>query len=159
MIFAIVGTQRFPFNRMFELIDEAIEAGIIEEEVVAQSGYTEYQPRNFTVIPFLAQEEMNEYVERSRCIISHAGVGSITNCLERGKPVIVIPRRKEWGEHVDDHQLEISKVFQENGYVAVAESRAELQKLVPCIEELTFQPYVRKQSDLISSIKNYVNSL
>ncbi|WKL00315.1 hypothetical protein Q0F98_24705 [Paenibacillus amylolyticus] len=40
MIFAIVGTQRFPFNRMFELIDEAIEAGIIEEEVVAQSGYT-----------------------------------------------------------------------------------------------------------------------
>ena len=129
LIFAIVGTQRFPFNRMFELIDEAIEAGIIEEEVVAQSGYTEYQPRNFTVIPFLTQEEMNEYVVRSRCIISHAGVGSITNCLERGKPVIVIPRRKEWGEHVDDHQLEISKVFQENGYAAVAESRAELQKV------------------------------
>lgn len=159
MIFAIVGTQRFPFDRMFELIDEAMEAGIIQEDVVAQSGYTEYKPRNFSVIPFLTQEEMNDYVERSRCVITHAGVGSITNCLERGKPVIVIPRRKEQGEHVDDHQLEISKVFQDRGYVAVAESREELQQLIPCIEELSFQPYVRQPSDLISSIKNYVNSL
>ncbi|WJH30920.1 hypothetical protein N6H13_10230 [Paenibacillus sp. CC-CFT742] len=52
MIFAIVGTQRFQFNRMFELIDQAIESGIIEEEVIAQSGYTDYKPRYFKVEPF-----------------------------------------------------------------------------------------------------------
>ncbi|MBR2567152.1 MAG: glycosyltransferase family 28 [Paenibacillus sp.] len=159
MIFAIVGTQRFRFDRMFILLDEAIEAGIIQEEVVAQSGYTSYEPRHFRTIPFLSQEEMNAYIERSRCVITHAGIGSITNCLERGKPVVVIPRRKDKGEHVDDHQLEIAKVFQERGYVAAAESQTELEKLIPAIEKMEFQPYVRQPSNLISSIKNYVNSL
>ncbi|MGQ8870919.1 PssE/Cps14G family polysaccharide biosynthesis glycosyltransferase [Paenibacillus sp. TSA_86.1] len=159
MIFAIVGTQRFSFDRMFALLDEAIEAGIIQEEVVAQSGYTSYEPRHFRTIPFLSQEEMNTYIESSRCVITHAGIGSITHCLERGKPVVVIPRRKDHGEHVDDHQLEIAKVFQERGYVAAAESQFELRELIPCIEEMEFQPYVRQPSDLVSSIKSYVNSL
>ncbi len=159
LIFAIVGTQRFQFNRMFELIDQAIESGIIEEEVIAQSGYTDYKPKYFKVEPFFSQDQINDYVSQSRCVISHAGVGTITNCLEMGKPVIVIPRRQALGEHVDNHQLEISKVFHDSGYVAVAESLEEMEDLVPNIETLTFQPYIRKESDLIASIKNYVNSL
>ncbi|MCM3135335.1 glycosyltransferase family 28 [Paenibacillus polysaccharolyticus] len=159
MIFAIVGTQRFSFDRMFALLDEAIEAGTIQEEIVAQSGYTSYEPRHFKTIPFLSQEEMDAYIEGSRCVITHAGIGSITNCLERGKPVVVIPRRKDKGEHVDDHQLEIAKVFQERGYVVVAESQSELRKVIPYIGEMEFQPYVRQPSDLISTIKSYVNSL
>jgi UDP-N-acetylglucosamine transferase subunit ALG13 len=154
-----VGTQRFQFNRIFELIDQAIEAGIIKDNVVAQSGYTDYQPRHFDIVPFFTQDQMDDYICKSRCIICHAGVGTITNCLELGKPVIVIPRRKELGEHVDNHQLEISKVFRDNGYVAVAENTEDLNKLIPNIENMNFKPYARKQSDLISSIKNYVNSL
>ncbi|MNC65908.1 hypothetical protein D3C75_1162480 [compost metagenome] len=70
-----------------------------------------------------------------------------------------MPRRKDQGEHVDNHQLEIAKVFQDKGYISVAQNEDELSALISNLDQLDFKPYVKSNSQLLSSIKGYINSL
>ena len=50
-------------------------------------------------------------------LITHGGVGSIITGLKNGKKVIAAPRLSEYGEHTNDHQLQIIDNFSENGYI------------------------------------------
>ena len=44
-LFVILGTQKFPFNRLMKALDELIEKGIYKpEEVYIQSAYYDYVP-------------------------------------------------------------------------------------------------------------------
>ena len=45
----------------------------------------------------------------------HAGVGSVMISLANGKRPIVMARRHEFGEHVDDHQVELARRMEANG--------------------------------------------
>lgn len=159
MIFVVLGTQRFQFNRLLKAIDNLIEEGKLPSDVLVQSGYSEYKPRHYQHKPFFNQEEMNEHIGKSEFVLSHAGVGVITSALQMNKKVIVMPRRKDQGEHVDNHQLEIAKVFQDKGYISVAQNEDELSALISNLNQLDFKPYVKSNSQLLSSIKGYINSL
>lgn len=159
MIFVVLGTQRFQFNRLLKAIDNLIEEGKLPSDVLVQSGYSEYKPRHYQHKPFFNQEEMNEHIGKSEFVLSHAGVGVITSALQMNKKVIVMPRRKDEGEHVDNHQLEIAKVFQDKGYISVAQNEDELSALISNLDQLDFKPYVKSNSQLLSSIKGYINSL
>ena len=159
MIFVVLGTQRFQFNRLLKAIDNLIEEGKLPSDVLVQSGYSEYKPRHYQHKPFFNQEEMNEHIGKSEFVLSHAGVGVITSALQMNKKVIVMPRRKDQGEHVDNHQLEIAKVFQDKGYISVAQNEDELSALISNLDQLDFKPYVKSNSQLLSSIKGYINSL
>ena len=45
-LFVILGTQKFPFNRLMKALDELIEKGIYKpEEVYIQSAYYDYVPK------------------------------------------------------------------------------------------------------------------
>ncbi|MCM3174500.1 PssE/Cps14G family polysaccharide biosynthesis glycosyltransferase [Paenibacillus sp. MER 99-2] len=155
----VLGTQRFQFNRLLKAIDNLIEEGKLPSDVLVQSGYSEYKPRHYQHKPFFNQEEMNEHIAKSKFVLSHAGVGVITSALQMNKKVIVMPRRKDQGEHVDNHQLEIAKVFQDKGYIWVAQNEDELSALISNLDQLDFKPYVKSNSQLLSSIKGYINSL
>ena len=52
-------------------------------------------------------------VENADVIFCHAGVGIIGDCLNAGKTPVVIPRRSEFNEHVDNHQVEIVQWLEE----------------------------------------------
>ena len=54
-----------------------------------------------------------EYIKMSELVISHAGIGTIILCKEYGIPIIILPRRKKYGEHMNDHQMEIAKILEE----------------------------------------------
>ncbi|WP_186381025.1 MULTISPECIES: PssE/Cps14G family polysaccharide biosynthesis glycosyltransferase [Paenibacillus] len=159
MIFVVLGTQRFQFNRLLQAVDNLIQEGKLPSDVLVQSGYSEYKPRHYQHKPFFNQEEMNDHIAKSEFVLSHAGVGVITSALQMNKKVIVMPRRKDQGEHVDNHQLEIAKVFQDKGYISVAQNENELSALVSNLDQLDFKPYVKSNSQLLSSIKGYINSL
>ena len=45
MIFVTVGTHEQPFNRLIKKIDELKKNGIIQEEVIIQTGFSTYEPR------------------------------------------------------------------------------------------------------------------
>lgn len=103
MIFVTVGTHEQQFNRLVEYIDQLAEK--ISEEIVIQTGFSTYEPEHCMWKKFFSYSEMNDYIKKARIIISHGGPSSFIVPLQIGKIPIVVPRRKEFDEHVNDHQL------------------------------------------------------
>jgi len=129
MIFLTVGTQ-FPFDRLVRAVDEIVDQGILDGDVFAQIGGSSYQPRNFEAVTTLAKEDFDTQIRKSTALISHAGMGSITVALDNDKPLLVMPRRKQYGEVVNDHQVAIAREFGRLGCVLVAQDEQELPAVV-----------------------------
>ncbi|MEF1175162.1 glycosyltransferase [Vibrio sinaloensis] len=110
-IFLTVGAQ-LPFDRLISFIDQS---NFFNGDVItAQIGNSSYQPKNMIYKPFMNDKEYNSLLKESDVVISHAGMGTIIQCMELNKPLIVVPRRVEFNEHRNDHQLDTVKLFNEN---------------------------------------------
>lgn len=109
MIYVTVGTDTHQFNRLLREIDRLAGEGKIREKVVAQTGNSDYMPKNYKFFRFISQEKMEGIIKESRLVISHAGAGSVITAFEFKKPLIIVPRLKRFGEHTNDHQTEIAK--------------------------------------------------
>ena len=113
MIFVTVGTHEQPFNRLIECMDNLKKDGAITEEVVVQTGYSTYEPKYCKWRKLFPYDEMIKLVEDARIVITHGGPSSFIMPLQIGKTPIVVPRRHEFGEHVNDHQVSFVKAVAE----------------------------------------------
>ena len=130
MIFVTVGTHEQPFNRLIEYVDKWAKG--VEEEVIIQTGVSSYKPVNCTYQQFFKQYEMYELIERARIVVTHGGPSCYMDVLQRGKIPIVVPRHHEFREHVDNHQIEISREYKKlyNNIILVE----DINKLGDCLE-------------------------
>lgn len=113
MIFVTVGTHEQAFNRLIQEIDALKEKNLITEEVFCQIGYSDYTPKFCTWERMISYDRMIENVKKSRIIISHGGPASFLLPLQFGKIPIVVPRKVDFNEHVNDHQLEFANSVSE----------------------------------------------
>lgn len=141
------------------MIDELIEEKIITEKVLAQSGYSSYEPINYQTFDFKPEGEMSNIIKESDILITHAGVGTITTALQLRKKVVVMPRLKQYGEHVDDHQIEIAEAYYQKGYIALANNKEKLVDILKNIKNINFQEYNPEPSTIVSSIEQYLDEL
>ena len=111
MIFVTVGTHEQPFNRLVEYMD--MWAAEHDEEVIMQTGFSTYEPKHCEWSRLYPYSQMVELVEKARIVITHGGPSSFIMPLQIGKIPIVVPRKKEFDEHVNDHQVEFSKAVAE----------------------------------------------
>jgi UDP-N-acetylglucosamine transferase subunit ALG13 len=133
MILVTVGT--LPFTRLVRKMDEL--AAQIEEQVLMQIADDSYLPTNADYFDFRGYAEMQKACKQARLVVCHGGVGSILTAIEGGAIVVAVPRRREYGEAVDDHQQEIVKLLAEEGKIIAAEDLVELRTLVePEIDHL-----------------------
>jgi beta-1,4-N-acetylglucosaminyltransferase len=116
MIFVTSGSS-LPFDRLIRTIDQSVADGIISEDVFGQIGRGRYEPQNFSFARFLAKEEFDSRIRAASLVIGHAGIGTIVQSLESGTPLLVLPRRKEFGEVVNDHQVITAQKFEELGHI------------------------------------------
>jgi len=135
--FITVGTHPQQFNRLLQKIDEIITIKKISSEIVCQSGYSNYKPKNFEVTPFFGLEEFEKKIKEADLIITHAGEGNIGLCKNLNKKMIVAPRRKEFEEHTNNHQLELAKIVEEKKIGLVAWKINELKEKLKEIENFT----------------------
>ncbi len=112
MIFVTVGTHEQQFNRLIKEIDRLREEDIIQEEVIIQTGYSTYEPKNCKWQKMYPYQEMVENVEKARIVITHGGPASFIMPLQIGKIPVVVPRRHEFDEHVNNHQAEFVKAVE-----------------------------------------------
>lgn len=96
------------------------------EEIIAQSFDGEYTPANFTTERFIDPERFEEIMNRARIIIAHAGIGSIMSAMKRGKPLVVVARRADLGEHRNDHQIATAESLARTSNLCVAANASEL---------------------------------
>lgn len=109
MIFVTVGTHEQPFNRLIQKVDELKRDGVIQEEVIIQTGYSTYEPKYCQWSKLIPYQQMVKNVEDARIVITHGGPASFIMPLQIGKIPIVVPRQHQFGEHVNDHQVEFAR--------------------------------------------------
>lgn len=122
MIFVSVGTHEAPFDRMLRAIDELQ----LEEQLVVQHGPSQVRSAGAVESEYLSFDEVVDYIREARAVVMHAGVGSVMISLANGKRPIVMARLERYGEHVDDHQLELARRLEANGLVTLVEDSAAL---------------------------------
>lgn len=159
MILVAVGTQKFPFDRLIRAVDGIAEANP-SLKFFAQRGTCSYAPRNMEGVQFLTELQFDSYVEKSDLIISHAGVGVISAALRHGKPIIVVPRRASFGEHVDDHQFEIASKITDGKQIWACE---DIELLPALITEVMAHAVCNggpcgQRSPLVDDIDEYIAS-
>lgn len=159
MIFVAVGTQRIQFNRLLENIDKLIEKKKITEPVFAQTGYCTYEPRLYKSEQFLSKCDFTKAINECNVLITHSGVGTIIEGMKSNKPVIVFPRRSEFKEHVDDHQLQIAEAFSSKNCVLQANSIQELEKCLVECRVHKFDKYKSGNGKLVKDIDDFLKKL
>src|SRR5690606_27179150 len=102
-IFIATGTQ-LAFARLVTTVDEWA-AEHPEAEIFAQVGPSGYRPQHMQSQAYMAPQTFERRSKEADLIIAHAGTGTIFTALELRKPIIVMPRLHEYGEHRNDHQV------------------------------------------------------
>jgi UDP-N-acetylglucosamine transferase subunit ALG13 len=123
LIFVALGTHEQPFERALDIVGPLAD----EHELVIQHGHT--PPRaglRAEWIDFRAYDEIVELMRGSDAVVCHAGVGTIMTALSIGKHPVVLPRLAAHGEHVDDHQLQITTTFADRGVVVACLTPSEI---------------------------------
>jgi UDP-N-acetylglucosamine transferase subunit ALG13 len=128
MIFVTSGSM-LPFDRLFKIIDEAIESGTITDKVFGQIGEGSYEPKNFEFKRFLDKETFDDCISSARLVIGHAGIGVIIQALNSKVPLLVLARRADLGEHVNNHQIATANKFEELGHILSFEENNLKEKL------------------------------
>jgi len=87
-------------------MDELKQSESFTDEVIIQTGYSTYEPKSCKWNRLFSYKEMIHNIEMARIIITHGGPSSFMMALQIGKIPIVVPRKKEFKEHVNNHQME-----------------------------------------------------
>ena len=129
MIFVSVGTERFPFDRLIRAADRVAEASN-GEPVFVQAGHCLRGPQGCQWVRFLPYQELVGQIALARIVVSHAGAGILLLCARAGKVPMVVARRKQFGEHVDDHQIELARRMAALGHAIVVDEPEALMSMI-----------------------------
>jgi UDP-N-acetylglucosamine transferase subunit ALG13 len=165
LIFVTVGTSPFDFSRLLKLVDGIADSVI--EELLFQTGYTEYIPQNGKSVKFLPKGEFDLLFREATLVISHAGAGSIINSIKYSIPLVLCPRRSSFGEHCDDHQVELAdKISHSNPMIFNCEEEECMRFYINKYQGEKKSGINRKfaeksagQAMLIEKLKDYLASL
>ena len=159
MIFVTVGSQKFPFNRLIEKVDQMAGEGVIREEVLIQTGTSDYIPRHCRHRDFYDREEFKTMIDTCTVLITHGGVGTGIDAVKRGKKVVAVPRLARYGEHVDNHQLQLLEQFHRMNRI---EGCRDVEKLPGALRKAkirTYAPYPSNTQRFVASVGRYIGSL
>ena len=123
MIFVTVGTHEQQFDRLVRAVDGLATDGTVTEPVFIQTGYCTYEPRHCEWARFVPAPEMRSRMEEADVVITHGGPSSFIEAIAAGKVPVVVPRRADLGEHVNDHQIDFVREVAERkgGIVSVSD--------------------------------------
>ncbi|MFL2079864.1 PssE/Cps14G family polysaccharide biosynthesis glycosyltransferase [Marinilactibacillus psychrotolerans] len=158
MIFVSLGSREYPFDRLLIEIDELIGRGIITEKVYAQIGQSPYTPVNYDYERFLSVEDFVSNQNSADLIISHGGTGALVGALKKNKQVIAVPRLAKYGEHLDDHQLQVSTALSDEGYLISVLDIKDLESAISKLKSNPINKKFNKPSKAVSLIKNFLGT-
>jgi len=157
MILVTLGTQDKSFVRLLSALENQIDKGEITEEIIVQSGFTKFESKHMTLIPYLSQDELDNYRKNASLIITHGGVGSILDGCRYEKKVIGVARLKAYKEHINDHQIEICEQFSRDGYILYAANLNDISCFIQKAKDFIPKKYTFDNSKLIMHIKSVID--
>lgn len=153
MILVTLGTQKEQFSRLLNYIENSNT----KDEIIVQAGYTKFESKKMRIFDFIPYETMEKYIDNADLVITHSGTGSILMPLKKGKKVIACARREKYGEHVDDHQLELVEVFRDEGYILELTESDNLDDLIEKSKKFKPRKYISNTENFIKMLKKEIN--
>ena len=92
-------------------------------------------------------------------VITHGGTGAIIGAVKKGKKVIAVPRLAKYGEHVDDHQLQLVKQFDDLNLICPCRDTSELAEAIETVKHTEYSEYESNTNTIVKSIENYIETL
>jgi len=100
----------------------------------------------------MSMEDFEQEIERAALLILHAGAGAILHALSCGKTPVVMPRRLEYSEHVDNHQLDFARALARAGRVILTEEPSDLRRAVVSAFSFQTQEQAKKKEPMMVSM-------
>jgi UDP-N-acetylglucosamine transferase subunit ALG13 len=155
MIFVTVGSSEQRFDRLLRSV-ESLSAG---ERLVVQHGASTIRPAGADCVDFLPFSDLLAHMREARVVITHAGVGSVLTALTLRKRPVVVPRRRRFGEAVDDHQVELARRLAGRDLVVLVEDPEDLPPLLSDLpEEAATARTPQAETALTRELRAYLSS-
>lgn len=129
LLFVTVGTDHHPFDRLVRWVDGWLKPFERELDCLMQIGRSAC-PAHARAVEYLDHKEMEAAMLASQIVVAHGGPGAITLSRHCGKVPIVIPRRRCFGEHVDDHQLLFARRLADEDAILLAETETAIRNVL-----------------------------
>ena len=157
MIFVTVGSE-LPYDRMLNVVDQwASNTG---KKVLAQIGPSGLTPEHMKWSQFISPDEFQTNIESAEVVIAHARMRSILSAMQNRKPIIIMPRRAQYRETRNDHQVATANKMKCISGVYVAMDENELLQHLEQIHALSsgesISTYASKA--LLTTIENFINA-
>jgi len=101
-VFVALGTSPFPFERLVRAAESLAAAG---HDVFVQHGASR-APVGCPSVAQLTPDAFQAALASARVVVVHGGMASRAEAQALGRVPLVVARRAQHGEHVDDHQVE-----------------------------------------------------
>jgi UDP-N-acetylglucosamine transferase subunit ALG13 len=156
VIFVSVGTQ-LAFDRLISAVD-GWAATSPDRKVFAQIGPSRFRPNHIDHAQFISPQECVEHMKAAEAVVAHAGIGTILTALELGKPLVVMPRRADFGEHRNDHQLATARRFAALGRVSVAFDESEVATKLDELHQIAARPQISAEApqDFVAALRAFI---
>ena len=115
-----LGTHpRYTFPRLLARLVDILPPGL---DVLWQVGATRVARMPADARVSVPIDEMRRAMREADVVVSHAGVGSALAAMQAGRRAVYVPRRRLYGEHVDDHQVAMARELQSRDLVLAREA-------------------------------------
>lgn len=155
MIFACFGNA--PVSQSFDRMAEAVDllAATSSEDILVQSGHTQYVFRHARAVPFMSHDELINTMKSASMVILQGGWGSISEAIELGKRIVSIPRRV--GQECNHPQEEVVRRLEAEGCLIGCYDTSMLPEIVVRARAFNFQPLKKGTAEPI--INNFIAAL
>ncbi len=160
-MFVTVGNATQGFKRLLDAVDEAAGQGLFgDEPIFIQTGNNpDFHASHCEQQSFLPMSQFEALLRDSSLIISHGGAGTLINILRAGRVPVVMPRRQQYAEHVDDHQVELIQALAQEGRVVPVFESADLKVGVNEARRRNKQPRAQSNSQLVELVARAIEEL
>jgi len=154
--FVCVGNATQPFRRLLDAVCGIAE--YLPQPVVVQYGAADdYSCSKCSEVAYMDMMVFEKHVAEAELLIMHAGAGSVIHAVHSGKIPVIMPRRADLGEHIDDHQLEFTRQLEETSKILVANDTATLLNV--CNLSLSMQKLIEIKNISEPPLVNMVKSI
>ncbi|MBW2537111.1 MAG: hypothetical protein JRI55_36830 [Deltaproteobacteria bacterium] len=147
-IFVTVGNRTEPFDRLLETVDLALAELTDRVDRLCQLGSCTTRSTTLENVDYLTRSAFRAEIARADAVICHAGVGTIRAAISAGHRPVVLARRAQQGECVNDHQLEIVRALEQRRLVSTVSDGLALRRR---LEEMLRRPEERRPLDPATS--------
>lgn len=119
-----LGTDVHTFDRLLRWVEAYLEAHP-EVTCLVQHGHTA-PIKHADNLKLLPASELLDYYATARVVLVQGGPGSIQDARRTGALPLAVPRRAEFDEVVDNHQVPFTALMEKRGHAVVVESCEDL---------------------------------